>query len=149
MTHPMQLPAWLEATNMLATAIEPLPASFPRPGSLVSPQTEAELEAWTTQEAERRERLDSAVREWLSRDHWPVTLDATDGFLLVLRIAAARDWLELGHHGIVVESKPTEILEALLIDGWSDSFLEQHCREVRYRMAEYSCGFNDSGGFAV
>ena len=143
----MQLPAWLEATNMIVAAIAPLPAHHTRPQTLVSPRTEVEMEAWKTQESARRERLDSAVREWLSRGRWPATLDATDGYLLTVRIAAAIDWLELGHFEVVVEYSPLVILEALLIDGWADSFLEQHCRRLSFEMSAYFCGRESAGTF--
>ena len=143
----MKLPAWLEASNILVGAVDSLPAQFPRPTHIVAPRDETELEAWKTEEAARRPQLDSAVREWLNHDHWPPTLDATDGYLLTIRIAAARDWLDLGRIGVVKASSPVLILEALLIEGWADSFLEQHHRRLFWGLSAYSCGRESAGTF--
>jgi hypothetical protein len=105
------------------------------------------MEAWKKEEAGRRDRLDASVRAWLTADRWPADLDATDGYLLLLRLRAAMHWLDLGRCGIVVETTPTKLLEALLIEGWTEYFLEQHCSRLRWYEASYFCGRESAGTF--
>ncbi len=144
----MRLPIWLDAKNELHTALAELPTKFPRPDALISPRTEAEMEVWRQLEASRRAKLDDAVRERLSHHRWPSILDATDGWLLSVRIRFATDWLDLGSVGTVFAEHPTTLMMQLLIDGWAECFLEQHLRELEYRKAQYSCGHAGAGGFS-
>ena len=55
--------------------------------------TEGELAAWLGAEADRRPAIDKAVRGWVTDCQWPSTLNNTDGWLVLLRLRAARDWL--------------------------------------------------------
>jgi hypothetical protein len=144
----MKLPIWLDAQNDLQDALLALPSQFPRPTTLVSPRTEVELEAWRQVEALRRAKLDAAIRLWLTDRIWPADLDATDGWLLGLRICAAKDWLGLGRVGVVFAAHQTTLLMQLLIEGWVKCFLEKYLSELEYRRAGYLCGRDDAGGFS-
>jgi hypothetical protein len=142
-------PVWLQALAALQRAASTLPGSLPRPDSLVAPHSEEQLEAWRQLEASRRARLDDVVRDWLSHDQWPSTLDATDGYLLLLRIQAANDWIALGAGGAVISDHAQSLLGLLLVEGWQEAFLGQHLVKLGYRGSSYYNGFHDAGGFAV
>ena len=144
----IRLPVWLEAQNELTSAMLELPAKTPRPEELISPHTEADLEAWSHLEASKRAILDEAVRKWLSHREWPASLDPTDGWLLTVRIRAAKDWLALGAIGAVHSDHPATLMQMLLIEGWAECFLEHHLGQLRYRQAMYFRGHANSGGFS-
>ncbi len=145
----MQLPPWLDATNMLSDAREGLPSRIPRPEPLVSPRTASELEAWRKLEAASRERLDAAVREWLTHGRWPADLSATDGYLLSIRIGEAEAWLNARPNGVEWNWEPAAIVEEMLIACWSESFLERHCNRMSWCVASYGCGRESAGSFAA
>jgi len=147
-TTRLSLPIWLDAQNELHTALLALPADYPRPESLISPKSDSEMGAWNKLEASRRARLADAVLTWLSHAKWPEVLDGTDEYLLSLRISAARDWLDLGSVGVVFAEETGMLMSRLLVDGWSECFLEHHRRELAYRIAQYHSGRSTTGGFA-
>jgi hypothetical protein len=136
----MKLPVWLDAQNEIDKGLCTLPAVFPRPDTLVSPRTDAELEAWRRLETTRRETINAVVRTWVAHHRWPDTLDMADGYFIFLRLCAAKDWLDLGTVGAVAAEHPTALLSQLVIEGWSECFLAHHLRELEYRQAEFSCG---------
>lgn len=116
---------------------------------MIAPHSPAELAAWQTAEAARRATLDAAVRAWLTHGQWPATLDATDAYLLRLRLHAATTWLDLGRCGLVADATPPTLLEGLLLAGWSEYFLEQHCRRLSEEMSSYILGRERAGCFAA
>jgi len=145
----LRSPLWLEVQNDICRAMPDLPAEFPRPDSLISPTSETELEEWKKLELSRREKVENAIREWLRNRKWPsgLDLDGIDGWFLHLRMQAAMDWLALGRVGVIFGDHPTILLSRLLLDGWPESFLDEHLRDLEYRIAAYRNGFRDSGGF--
>ena len=136
----MKLSVWLDAQNEIDKGFCTLPAIFPRPDTLVSPHTDAELEAWCRLEAARRQMIDAVVREWVAYHRWPDVLDMADGYFVFLRLRAAKDWLDLGAVGAIAAEHPTALLSQLVIEGWSECFLSHHLRELDYRRAEFLCG---------
>lgn len=139
-----------EALGIVNSGVCSLPGCGPcaaaRPQWLTSPLHETDLETWIAREAAARERLDEAVRAWLSAGHWPSTLSAEDGFRLLLRLRAARLWL-LAASQMPVPWMPARVMvEWLLVDSWAYAFLDDFLEVLRYRMAMYHCGVDDAGG---
>ena len=113
---------------------------------LVLPKTQAELAKWMSDEARRRERLDTAVLEWLIRYRWPRDLDAQDRWLLSARLFYAIDWLHAADAMPcsllpALPDRPADILAALLIDVWRDAFLADYEGKLQHLVHTHRDGF--------
>lgn len=139
-----------DAQKFLHAIARELPADTPRPQHLIGPRTEAELAAWRDTESERRSRLDAAVRARLAGGHWPSDLDATDAWLLTLRLLGAADWLgaaksvHLDHfQGRLVTPA---MLERLLVECWEHPWLDEHLTRLRGGLYDYQAGMKAVSG---
>ena len=105
-----------------------------------------------SEEERRRNRLDEAVREWLSRYRWPLDLDSTDRWLLSERLFCAIHWLRAAHAlpsklRPVLPDMHAEILEALLIEIWPQIFLGQYEGKLQYLIHLYVSSAESMGKF--
>jgi len=103
-------------------------------------------------EIECRGRLDKVVQQWLHEGRWPLTLDGSDRYFLDERLSAAKRWLEVLTHAPGCVEGNSEMLainlEALLVAGWKECFLEKHIDEMGARMFEYQDGLGDRNYFS-
>lgn len=115
-----------QALMRLHKGVLSLPAEFPRPQALISPDSVADLEEWKRHELQRREQLNDCVRHWIDTGAWPEDLDGEGGYLILLRMRCARDWLEVATLLVSLDLTVSELLEELMVRLWAEHFLDRH-----------------------